>query len=95
MVSGLLPALLIALAVLTVPIAALMPISKHRGRFRLAGSLLAGSGLIMGAVSSPMMHSRFLIPDALLIALGAFLLRAGVRKYRKDPTGITPAGKIL
>jgi hypothetical protein len=75
-------------------IAALTPVSRAKGRTRLAASLLVGAEFILGALSQ-MAKEGHLWPGILGLAAGAFLSWIGLRKYLRDPEGITPSAKML
>lgn len=85
---------IIVLAALSVPIAAMIPKSQLKRRFRLAGSLLLGIGLVVASVGE-MIQSGRLLPEGILTAGGVFLVYVGVRKYRRDPEGRTAPAQIL
>ena len=89
-----LPLTCIVVARLCAFIAALMPVSRSKGQTRLAVSLLVGAGFVLGALSQ-MAKEGHLWPGILGFAAGAFLSWIGLRKYRRDPEGITPAAKML
>jgi hypothetical protein len=85
---------LIILAVVSVAIAMLIPRSRAKGRMRLAGSLLLGLAFIVtfpGLLQqTPHSWRAIVVPVG-----GVFLIWVGVRKYRRDPEGRTPAARIL
>jgi hypothetical protein len=89
-----LPIGFILLAVLCVLVAAVMPISKAKGQTRLAASLLVGAGFVLGALFQ-MTKEGHIWPGIGGLAAGAFLAWVGLRKFRRDPEGITPAAKML
>ena len=88
---SILPLCLIILAAVSVPIAALIPISNSKGRVRLAGSLLLGTGFILMGVVHVIVNQRYW----LLVIGGGFLIWVGLRKYRRDPQGRTSSAAIL
>ena len=92
MILRFLPLGLILLAVLCVVVAAILPISRTRGQFRLAGSLSVGAAFVVGSLLSATGQSW---QRGVAIAVGAFLAWIGLRKYRADPNGKTPASSIL
>jgi len=75
-------------------IAAFTPISRLKGRARLAGSLFVGIAIPLGALSEAIAH-RNIVTAVIGLTAGVFLVWVGMRKYRRDPEGRTPSAQIL
>ena len=82
------------MAVLCVLVAAVLPVSVAKGRIRLLGSLSVGAGFAVMSLTQIVNENR-LWPTAVLLFGGIFLIWVGLRKYRRDPEGKTPARSIL
>jgi threonine/homoserine/homoserine lactone efflux protein len=87
-------AILAIAATLSALIALLIPVSQSKGRVRLIGSCLIGAAFLLASLTE-MIHRKQLWPEGILTAGGIFLVWVGIRKYRRDPEGRTPAAKIL
>jgi hypothetical protein len=90
-------ALVLGLAVCAcccVLIAAFTPISRAKGRARLAGSLFIGIAIPLGVLPEAIAQ-RKAITAVIGLAAGVFLVWVGMRKYRRDPEGRTPSARIL
>ena len=85
------PISFLVLAALCAIAALPMPISRAKGRVRLAGSLLLGTGFILIGILQGFALRRIW----LLILGGVILIWVGLRKYRRDPGGSTPSATIL
>ena len=94
MILRVLPLSCIICALLCAFIAALMPVSRAKGQTRLAASLLVGAGFTVGALVQ-IEKQAHLWPGIAGLAAGVFLSWIGLRKYRRDPEGLTPAAKML
>jgi len=86
--------ILIVTTGISVPIAAITPISRLKGRLRLAGSCLAGSGIFIEGLT-PITRERLIFRSMLCLGAGVFLIWVGLRKYRRDPEGRTQPRQIL
>jgi hypothetical protein len=75
-------------------IAALTPVSRAKGRIRLAGSLFVGTAILLAALSQAIAEGKLRLGVAGLLG-AAFLVWVGLRKYRRDPEGRTPSAQIL
>ena len=85
------PLVLVLFAFLCVIVAAMAPVSKLKGQARLLASLSLGLGFFVNCLVQ-----TFAIWQLLLgLAAGAMLILLGLRKYRRDPEGKTPAATIL
>ena len=93
MIVRFIPLGLILLAVLCVAVAAVIPISRTKGQVRLAGSLLAGAAFVVGSLL-PMAGGK-LWQRSVGVAMGALLAWFGLREYRRDSEGRTPAATVL
>src|SRR3569833_3271171 len=81
-------------AVCCVIAASLIPVSRAKGRRRLAGSLFIGTAFLLGGLLQAVeQRSVFLVVVGLIG--GAVLVWIGLRKYRRDPEGRTPSARIL
>jgi len=89
-----LPPALFLLALVSVPIAAVMQPSRSKGQLRLLGSMSLAAGFVVGSILQMAAESREW-PASLGLAAGIFLAWVGLRKYRKDPDGRTPPADIL
>jgi ABC-type xylose transport system permease subunit len=89
-----LPLGLVVIAVACVLIAALTPVSRQKGRIRLAGSLCIGAAFLIGSVSQILTKGKS-IPALIGALCGVFLVWVGLRKYRRDPEGRSPSAQIL
>jgi hypothetical protein len=85
---------MIVLAVISVPIAAVIPNSKAKGHIRLLGSLFVGAGFGLDSLLQLTRGGRSW-PGLFELIAGAFLVWLGLRKQRRDPEGKTPADSIL
>jgi len=85
---------LFSLAVLSVLIAALIPVSRLKGRVRLFGSLSVATTFCVASLQE--MHRQGDAGKMTLIFVdGIFLVGIGLRKYRRDPEGWTPPALVL
>jgi threonine/homoserine/homoserine lactone efflux protein len=82
------------IAVGCVVIAALAPVSRAKGRMRLAGSLSIGIAIPLGGLSQAIREGK-LLPSIVGLLGGVFLVWVGLRKYQRDPEGRTPSAQIL
>jgi len=87
-----LPLGLVVLAVMCVLVAALTPVSRAKGRLRLAGSLSIGAVFFIGSVPQIFAVGW---PAVIGTFCGVFLAWVGLRKYRRDPEGRSPSAQIL
>ena len=92
MILRFLPLGLIALAVICVAAAAILPMSRTKGQVRLAGSLSIGAAFAAGSLLSTTGQSW---QHGVGVAMGASLAWIGLRKYRRDPDGKTSNYSIL
>ena len=72
------------LAVACILIAALTPVSRQKGRIRLAGSICIGVAFLIGSVSQILKKGKS-IPALFGTLSGVFLVWVGLRKYRRGP----------
>ena len=80
--------------VLCVIIAALRPVSRQKGQARLLASLFGGAVVSVDSLSK--IGKEYLLwPATIELAGGFCLIWLGLRKYRRDPEGRTPAATIL
>lgn len=75
-------------------IAALTPVSRTKGRLRVAGSLLIGMAISFGALSQGVAEGNLWL-GLVGFLCGVCLVWLGLRKYRRDPEGRTRASQIL
>jgi hypothetical protein len=94
MLVKLLVLVFVIFAVGCVVIAALTPVSRAKGRIRLAASLFIGIAFPLGALSQAIGEGK-LLPSVVGFVAGVFLVWIGLRKYRRDPEGRTPSAQIL
>jgi hypothetical protein len=90
----LLPASLIISGLACAFIAAVTRVSLRKGTLRLLASLLVSAAFVAGA-SIQIANEDKVWPDSFGVGAGLFLTWIGWRKYRKDPTGTTPASRML
>jgi threonine/homoserine/homoserine lactone efflux protein len=81
-------------AIGSVVTAALIPVSRAKGRIRLAGSFFIGIAFPLGALEQTIAEGKIL-PGIVGFIGGAFLVWVGLRKYQRDPEGRTPPAQIL
>jgi hypothetical protein len=89
-----LPAALVLLGLACALVAALMRVSQQKGWTRLWASLMVATAFGVGAVSQILQEHK-LWPGVGGAGIGIFLAHVGLRKQRKDPTGETPAAKMI
>jgi len=90
----LVPLLFIIAAVLTVPIAAVLPVSTRKGSIRLLGSILLGVGFCLESLTLFKEEHR-MGPGIFCLCGGVFLMWVGVLKNRRDPLGKEPAARTF
>jgi hypothetical protein len=90
----LIPLVLILIAVVSVLIAALVPVSKAKGQARLLASLFVGAGFGLDSLLQ-LTRENEVWPRLFELMAGALLVWLGFRKHRRDPEGRTPAASIL
>lgn len=88
------PAVLVLLALTCASVAGLMRVSPRKGQIRLLASLLVAAALSFGGLAQ-MVSEKALWPAIFGVLAGSFLVWMGFRKYKRDPFGKTPAGKML
>jgi hypothetical protein len=86
--------ILAILAVLFAGVAGLIPVSKKKGWVRVASSFLAGAALAITSLAQVTEESRFW-PGIMFLVFGFSLCYIGLRKLRRDPTGLTRSDKVL
>jgi hypothetical protein len=92
--SRLVPPLLMIAAVLTVPIAAVLPVSPRKGTIRLLGSILLGAGFCLESFTLFTEEHRMGVGIFCLCG-GVFLVWVGILKNRRDPLGKEPAARTF
>jgi hypothetical protein len=75
-------------------IGALTPVSRAKGRIRLAGSLIIGIAIPLGAIAQAVQEGRLRLGVGGILG-GTFLVFVGLRKYHRDPEGRTPPAQLL
>ena len=91
--ARLVPPGLILLGILCAVAAALRPASPLKGKVRLLASLFGGAGVSVDSLTW-IATANLAWPAAIELAVGVYLIWTGLRTYRKDPEGKTPATSI-
>jgi hypothetical protein len=93
-IARVVPLGLILLGVFCVIVAALRPVSRQKGQMRLLASLLGGAAVSVDSVTK--IGKENLLWPAIIQLVGGFcLIWLGLRKFKRDPKGKTPAAQML